>query len=125
GQRLAAPVAQVGIRMARRAPDAPADLVQLGKAQIVRVLDDERIRVRNIDAGLDDGRADQNIDFAVRHRVHDRGDLLLRHFAVYDADARVRQALLQLAGAPLDGFHAVVQVVHLPAAGQLAPNRIE
>ena len=44
---------------------------------------------------------------------------------MYYADARVRQALLPQAGAPRDGFHAVMQVVHLPAARQLTPNGVE
>ena len=85
-QRLAVAVAQVGVGVARGAADAAADLMQLRQTHAVRVLDDERVGVRDVDAGLDDGRADQNVDLAVRHFIHDLCDLLLPHFSVNNAD---------------------------------------
>ena len=99
--------------------------MQLGKAHVVRILDNQCVRIRDVDAGLDDSRADQNIDLAFRHGIHRSVDLLLRHFAVHNADTRIRQTLLKLCSAPVDGLHAVVQVIHLPAARQLAADRIE
>ena len=51
--------------MAARTAHAAADLVQLRKAQPVGVLDDERVDVRDINAGFNDGRADENLNFAV------------------------------------------------------------
>ena len=39
-----------------------------------------------------------------------------------DADPRTRHQLLHLGGALLNGFDPVVQVIHLPAAGQLTPD---
>ena len=108
-ERLAMPIAQVRIRMARRTTDTAANLVQLRQAHVVRVLDDKRVRVRNINAGFNNCGADQNINLAVRHLVHNLCDLFLTHFAVNDADSRIRKPLLPHVRTSLDGLHAVVQ----------------
>ena len=46
------------------------------------------------------------------------------HFAVRNADARVRKLLLQAHGRALDGFDVVVQIVDLPAARKLPADGI-
>ena len=83
-QDLALAEGQVGIRVAAGAAHAAADLVQLGEAEAVGVLDDEGVDVRDVDAGLDDGGADEDLDLTVRHRLHDVAELLLIHLAVGD-----------------------------------------
>lgn len=80
--------------MARRTTDTAANLVQLRQTHIVCVLDDKRVRVRNINAGFNNRGADQNINLAVCHLVHNLCDLFLPHFAVNDADSRIRKPLL-------------------------------
>ena len=124
-ERLAMPIAQVRIRMARRTTDTAANLVQLRQTHIVCVLDDKRVRVRNVNAGFNNRGADQNINLAVRHLVHNLCNLFLTHFAVNDADSRIRKPLLPHVRTSLDGLHAVVQVVYLSAASQLTPDGIE
>ena len=111
--------------MARRAAYTAANLVQLRQTHIVCVLDNERVRVRDINAGLDNGGTDQNVDLAVCHLVHNLCDLFLTHFAVNDADSRIRKPLLPHARTSLDGLHAVVQVVYLSTTSQLTPDGIE
>ena len=108
--------------MAAGAAHAAADLVQLGEAEAVGVLDDEGVDVRDVDAGLDDGGADEDLDLTVRHRLHDVAELLLIHLAVGDGDLRLRDALLDLRGALVDRLDPVVQVIDLPAARKLAPH---
>ena len=46
----------------------PPDLVQLGKAHPVGILNDKGVAVAHIDARFDQGGADQNIDLAVEQR---------------------------------------------------------
>ena len=53
--------------------------MELGQPHLVRVLDDERVHVGDVDAGLDDGGADQDVRLPVHHGLHDGGQLLLRH----------------------------------------------
>lgn len=90
-QRLAPAVAQISIGVARGTADTAADLVQLRQTHVVRVFDDEGVRVRDVDAGFDDGRADEDVYLAVRHLVHDVCDFPLPHLAVDDADGGVRR----------------------------------
>ena len=54
-QRLVAWGEQIGIGLMMRAADAAAQLMQLRQAEAVGALDDDGVRGRNVDAGLDDG----------------------------------------------------------------------
>ena len=65
GQDFSLAERELRIGVAARTAHAAADLVQLRKAQPVGVLDDERVDVRDINAGFNDGRADENLNFAV------------------------------------------------------------
>ena len=44
---------------------APPNLMELGQPQPIRVLDDQGVNVGNINACLNDRRADQNLNFPV------------------------------------------------------------
>ena len=97
--------------------------MELGEAQPVRVLDDEGVDVRNVDARLDDGRADEDLRLTVRELLHHMTQTLFVQFAVCDRNADLlAEELFELRGAAVDGLHAVVQVVDLPAARKLAPD---
>ena len=99
--------------------------MQLGKPQPVGVLDDEGVHVRNVDARLDDRRADEHLHVAVGHLLHDAAELALGHLAVRDADGHLLAE--ELADPPADGLDvldAVVQVIDLSAAGNLAAHRV-
>ena len=112
--------------MAARTADAPAQLMQLRQTQPVGILNDEGVDVRNVEAGLDDGRADQHLNLAVGHALHDVAERLLTHFSVRNADfTGVTQQRLDARGAFVDGLHAVVQIEHLTAALQLPPDGVE
>ena len=92
--------------------------MQLREAHAVRVLDDERVGVRHVHTGFDDGGAYQHIDFVLQELPPDLGELVLRHLAVAEPDARLRNLRLDARGGALDGRHVVVQVVDLAAAPQ-------
>ena len=48
GQQLVGPNGQVGVGLPAAAPHAPADLIQLGEAEAVRVKDDQRVGLRHV-----------------------------------------------------------------------------
>ena len=123
-QYLAPAERQIRIRVTAGAAHAAADLVQLRKTQPVRVLDDERVDVRDIDARLDDRRADQYLHVAVCHRLHHVAELFFVHLPVRHGDLGLRNAVLEPCGALVDRLHAVVQVIHLPAARKLPPDSL-
>ena len=124
GEDLAAAEGQVGEGVARGPPHAAADLVELGEAQAVGVLDDQGVDVRDVDAGLDDRGADEDLDLAVGHALHDVAELVLVHSPVGDGDLRAGVASHQGVRAAGDRLHAVVEVVDLAAPGQLAADRV-
>ncbi len=55
----------------RAAADASAELMELGKAEALGVLDDHYGGVGNIDADFDDSGGDENLDFVFAELLHD------------------------------------------------------
>ena len=122
GQALDVRHHQVGIGLVVAAADAAAQLVQLRQAELVGAAHHDGVGGRHVDAGLDDGRAQQQV-VALGHEVaHHALQLALGHLAVGDGDARLGQDLLQLLAPVLDGLDLVVQEVDLAAALQLAQH---
>ncbi len=80
-------VHQIRVGALAAASDAPADLVELGQAEGVGVLDDQRVRLRDVDAGLDDRRAHEHVVIAAQIVHHDRLQLALGHLPVGDREA--------------------------------------
>ena len=128
GPRLRRQLARVGIEEVRvgghvRAADTPADLVELGEPERVRPLDDERVRLRDVEAGLDDRRRDEHVGVAREERVHALLELALRHLAVRDEEAEAGAELPELLGRLVDRLDAVVEVERLALARVLALER--
>ena len=72
-----------------RTTDATAQLVQLGEAESVGAVDQDRIRGRYVDAGLDDRGADEQLEAPVVEVEHELLEIALAHLAVADADRRL------------------------------------
>src|SRR4029079_12700486 len=106
-----------------RAADPAADLVQLREAEGVCALDNERVRLRDVDPRLDDRRRDQNVRIAREEGVHPLLELALRHLPMCHEEAEARAQLLQLLRRLDDRLDAVVQVERLPAARMLSLER--
>ena len=119
GQGLVPPEGEVGVGLAAGAAHPAPDLVQLGKAHPVGILNDEGVAVAHIDARFDQGGADQNVDLAVEQMLPDRVQLLLGHLAVGNAHPGTGNQLADMGGGGLNVVHPVVQIVHLTAPGQL------
>ena len=113
---------QVGIGLVVRAADAAAQLVQLRQAELVGAADHDGVGAGHVDAGLDDGRAQQQVE-ALRDEVaHHLLELALAHLAVRHRDARLGHQLFEVLAPLLDRLDLVVQEVDLSAALQLAQH---
>ena len=123
-QRAVLVVEQVGVGAGGAAADAAAELVELRQAELVGVVDDDRVRVGDVEAGLDDRRADEDVGLAVGELEHHALELVLVHLAVADADLGLGHELAELARDQLDVVDAVVDEVDLAAALHLAHDRL-
>ena len=120
GERLLPRVEEVRVRAFAAAAHPAADLVQLGEAEQVGPLDDEGVGVRDVDAGLDDGRADQHVEVLLPEADHHLLQRFLAHLAVRHRDPRLGHQLAQPAGRLVDRLDPVVQEEDLAVAQQLA-----
>ena len=75
-------IGKVGVSDPVGTADPAAQLVQLGQPHLVGIMHDQRVDVRDIDAGLDDRRADQHIVLAHQEIENRFLQLLLRHLSV-------------------------------------------
>ena len=99
--------------------------MELGQPHLVRVLNDEGIGVGDVDAGLDDGGADQHVHLPLAHPGHDLVQFLLGHLPVGDGDAGVLpQHPLNPGRGAGDGLHTVVKVVDLSPPLQLTAHGV-
>ena len=123
GERQLAGEHKVRVCLRGRAAHAALKLVELCQAQTLRVLDDERVGGRVVDAALHDGRGDEHIDLFGRELDHHVLDLARAHLAVRHAHARLGRGLVHACHGVVDGLDAVGHVVHLSAATHLQTNR--
>lgn len=112
GHRLRMRRQQPCVGLMVRAPDAPAQLVQLGQTEVIRTFDNDGVRRWNVDPGLNDGGTHQHVETLVVEIVHHPLQLALAHLAVTNGDARFRYQLCQPVGGFLNIFNVVIQVIH-------------
>ena len=77
GQNRIPPEGEVGIRLAGGTAHPAADLVQLGKAHAVGILDDQGVAVAHVHTGFDAGGTDQDVDLVVQQLAPPHRDCLL------------------------------------------------
>ena len=94
--------------------------MQLGEAEGVGPLDDHRVGVGDVEAGLDDRGADQDVEALLPEVDHHLLELVLAHLAVGGGDPRLGHELADPGGGLLDRRHPVVDEEHLALAQQLA-----
>ena len=111
---------EIAVGAAVRAPDAPAQLIELREAEVIGAIDEHRVRVRHVEAALDDERGDEDVHLAADEAVHDVLELALAHLTVRDGDARARHDATDAIGVCDDRLDAVVDEEHLAAAIELA-----
>ena len=117
-------VKEVRVGLLGASPDAAAELVELGQAKLTRAVDHDRVHVRDVEPGLDDRGADEYVVLGVGELDHDPLEPSLVHLPVRDDVAGLRHELPQTVCLVLDPLHAVVDVVDLTAAVELAQDRL-
>ena len=115
---------EIRVGLVLRAPDAPAELIQIGQSKAIRAVDDDGVRVRNIEAALDDRRRDEHVRFARDESLHDRLQFVLVHLPVPDFDTRAGHQFADASRDFFDRVDAVVQKINLPLPRQFALDRI-
>ena len=123
-QLLRVGIEEVRVRGDVGAADAPADLVELGEPERVRALDDERVRLRDVEARLDDRRRDEHVGVAAQEAQASAARA--RAPRIWPCATRKRSSgheLLELRRRLVDRLDAVVQVERLAAARVLALER--
>ena len=123
GERQLAREHKVRVGLRGRATHAALELVELCQTQALRVLDDQRVGGRVVDAALHDGRGDEHVDLFGRELNHHVLDLARAHLSVRHAHARLGRGLVHARHGVVDGLDAVGHVVHLAAAAHLQANR--
>ena len=122
GQALGVGHHQIGIGLVVAAPHTAAQLVQLGQAKFVGPTHHDGVGAGHVDAGFDDGRAQQQV-IALGHKIaHHALQLTLGHLAVGHGNAGFGQNFLQFLAAVFDRLDLVVQEVNLPAALQFTQH---
>ena len=104
--------------------DAPAQLVELCEAKHVGSVDNDRVRIGHVEAGLDDGRGDQDVRFVFHEFQHDGFQRFGIHLAVCHHHAGFRDQLAQPRPDAFHRFDPVVHEVDLPAPTQFAQDRV-
>ena len=106
------------------AADPAAQLVQLGQPVGVGAVDDEGVRVRDVQAGLDDrGRRPARRTRCSQKPTMTFSSCVLVHLPVRDGDPRLRHELgAAWRGDPVDRLDPVVHEEDLAVAQQLAPD---
>ena len=115
-QHLVALVHEERIGCPVRTSDPPADLVKLGKSQTIRILNDHRVGIRNIQSCLDDRCRHENINIAVDEIQHDPLKLVLIHLTMCECHICLRNKRRHMVFHLIDVVDTVVYIVHLPAA---------
>ena len=100
---------QVGVGLVLGAPDATAELIEIGEPEAIGAIDDDRVGVRNIETALDDRRANEHVDFPGDETRHDRLERVRIHLSVADLHSRLRTKLDDAVAHFFDRLHAVVR----------------
>jgi hypothetical protein len=111
---------KIGVGLVLRAAHAAAQLVEIGEAEAVGAVDDDRVRVGDIEAAFDDRGGEQHVGFAGDEAGHHVLEFLRVHLAVADDDPRLGHEQLELLRDFLDGVDAVVEEIDLAVARHFA-----
>ena len=78
---------QISVGLVFVTSDPAAQLVQIAQSETIRAVDNDGIRVWNIQAALDNGGGEQNVGFAIDELGHDFFQFVAVHLAMADHDA--------------------------------------
>src|SRR4030043_27242 len=118
-QALAAIVEEIGVSEVSTTPYPSPQLVKLRQSELVCLVHNDGIGIGHVQARLDNGSADEDIDFAPGESGHHFLKLILRHLAVTDSDLRLRHKVPYIFSYHSDALHTVVHEKDLTVALQL------
>ena len=102
---------------------ASPQLVHLGESELVGVHHADGVHGGDVQPRLHDGGGDQDVELARQEGRHDLLQLVLLHLAVADADAGLRDRLLDGGGQRLQAVDARSHDEHLASAADLVADR--
>ena len=120
GERSLAWVEEIGVATFPAPTHPAAQLVQLGQAECLGPLNDEGVGVGDVQAGLDDRGAHQDVVVAVPEPLDGLLKLFLRHLSVGDGDPGLGHQCPHPRGGGIDGVDPVVHIERLAVAQQFA-----
>jgi hypothetical protein len=105
-----------------RSPDPAPQLIKLGEAKAVGIFDQNGVDAGNIQAGLDDGGADQNLRLPTAEGEHGGFQFPFLHLAVGDRNAGIGHHLPHSRRHVLDALDPGHHVKYLAPPIQLLAN---
>ena len=103
-------------------PNAAPQLMKLRETELIGPVNDDRVRGRNIDAGLNDRRAEKHVVVLLIELAHHALERVFRHLSVGDRDAGLGNQFEQPLVTRLDRVDIVMEEVDLAPALQLTEN---
>jgi len=113
---------QIRVRPAIGPAYAASQLVELRQTVPVRPIDDDRVRVGDIQPVLHNRGCHQHVVFVRDEVDHHLFELAITHLAVADANLDLRHQALNQAGDRPDRLHTIVNEIDLPAAFELGAH---
>jgi len=107
---------KIGVGLVLRAAHPAPQLVEIGEAEPVGAVDDDRVRVGDVEAAFDDRGGKEHVGFAGHEAGHDVLEFVRVHLPVADLDARLRHEHPEPLRDVPDGMNPVVQEINLPVA---------
>ena len=95
--------------------DAAPHLVELGQAEVVGIVNDDRIGVGHVEAVFNETRAEEDVVLSFIEIEHHRLEHGTGHLTVGDADGNIGQEGLEFVFHALDGSDAVIDEEDLAA----------
>src|SRR4029077_2988524 len=114
---------QVGICLVLRPADAPAQLIQVGEAKLVRPIDDDGVCVRNIEAAFDDRGANEHVNLPGNESRHNAFQFVGIHLTMPDLNSGLWTKIDDPITHPLNTRYPIVQEEYLALPFEFAINR--
>ncbi len=99
-------------------------MIELREAEHIGAPDDERIGGRDVKAGFDDRRREQDIELSLVEGGHALLEIARRHLPMRDDEFRLRHGLAQKCGGVVQIFDARTDEKGLAAAIMFAQQRL-
>ena len=124
GERLFPSIEEIAPGATTAAADAATQLIELRETESIGAINDDRVRIRNVETRFNDGGTDQDLRLAANKLAHDALQCALLHLPVPNDHSRIRNESAKLLRRRLNRFNAVMHVVRLAAALQFAQQRV-